>query len=483
MCCFNCGTVIRRRRPTIKNKANPSNLFSVVMELNEEATAAATTTTAQQAAASSTYTTPFPTNSVNLLVASTNSGKSTLVLNIIKHQTTFLTKPAKKIIVVLCNDLIDNSAFYLDGVDPDLAELIQITTLTNFNLAEDLIEGSFLIFEDVQILTTKITDAVNLHAHHGQLESVFIIVQVLLNSDLFKLISLAHRVVLFFNSAAATRLSKYIVSTFFLDSELKQYLHKIIVQAERNKCVLLLDINQINGKCKPRFLAISGLDHLADMKPAIVYPHMNEQNNYDTEFEDYEADVENNATVSSMPSGSFLLVPAKNVKKISRNEAGGPLSENVKNENKKKEWEQMVHIVEKNINDNVPFKKRGPAKSVAVAMLECNKFTVSNDGKIIWINGDETKSTIPMLDFVMTAIRQSGPNEPVNPVFKKYMVVLMRNHTPRSFFKNKSLLQAGGQTTNKRKRQEISVVSRPSTLRRKNGKKRNEERNFDMERS
>jgi len=452
------------------------------MELNEEATA--TTTTAQQQQQQATYLTPFPTNSVNVLCSSTNSGKSTLVLNIIKNQATFLSKPAKKIIVVLCNDRIDNSAFYLDGVDPELAELIQITSLTNLDLSEDLIEGTFLIFEDVQNLTTKIENAVNLHAHHGQLESVFLICQILLNSDLFKLISLAHRVILFFSCAAATRVSKYIVSSFYLDCELKQYLHKIISEAERNKSVLLLDINQLNGKCKPRFLAISGLDHLADMKPAIVYPHMNEQNNYDTEFEDYEAEVENDSTVTAMPSGSFLLVPAKNVKKISRNETGGggPLSEKVKNENNKKQWEQMVHIVERNINDNVPFNKRGPAKSVAIAMLECNKFTVSNDGKIIWINGDENKSTIPMLDFIMTAIRQSGPNEPVNPVFKKYMLVLMQNHTPRSFFKNKSLLEAG--STHKRKRQEVRVVSRPSPLKRKkkNGKKRNEE-TFDMERN
>lgn len=415
---------------------------------------------------SSTFQTPFPTNSVNVLCATTNSGKSTLALNIIKHQHIYFARPLKKILVVLCNPIIDNSEFYTEGVSPELQSILQVTSLDELNLEQDLEEGTFLIFEDVQFLDKKILNAVNLHAHHSHLESVFLIVQGLLGSpDLFKLISLAHRIVLFFGSAASTRVAKYVVTHFFLDPELKEYLHKIISEAEKNKSILLLDINQINGKYKPKFLAISGLDKLAEMKPAIVYPQLNEQDNYDQEFEGNLAEMDH----SRFPPGSFVLVPAANVKqKVNQRE-----EEDDEEVDKKTEWERMSDIVERNIDASVPFKKKGPAKNVAMALLQCNKFAVSNDGKTIHIKEDEKKSKIPMLDFILTAIRASGPNEPVNDTFKKFMAILLNNHTPKSFFKNKSLIQAA-ENIKKRKRETLSSFGSKSNKKylKKNGKKK-----------
>jgi len=409
------------------------------------------------AGTATTYQTPFPTHSVNILVATTSAGKSTLVLKIILHQNIYLNRPVQKIIVVLCNPIIDNSSLYTEGVDEKLQDLIQVTSLDDLDLEQDLEPGTFLIFEDVQFLTPKILQAVNFHAHHSNLESVFIIVQGLLGRrELFPILSLAHRVILFFSSASSTRLAKFISSQFFNGPEIKDYLNKIISEAEKNKSILLLELNQINGEYKPKFLAISGLDHLADTKPAIVYPHMNEMENYDREFVD-EAEVDH----PSYPPGSFVLIPAANV----RRKAIKKKEDSEDSDDKRVEWERMSEIVERNINSSVPIKKRGPAKNVAISMLECNKFAVSNDGKTITIKGDP-KSKIPMLDFILTAIRQSGPNEQVDPTFKKYMNILMDNHTPRSFFKNKNLMM------NIKKRKTVKPVSFAASVNRRHGRKK-----------
>lgn len=276
----------------------------------------------------STYRTPFPPNSVNILCASTNAGKTTLALNVIRNQHLYFCRPLARIVVVLCNPIVDNRAFYLDGVNEETRELIVVVSLEDFDVESDLIAGTFLIFEDVQFLNKTILNCVNLHAHHSDLESVFIICQGLLGShELFKLLSLAHRVVLFFSSSAATRLARYLVSSFFHDGEVKEYLKTIIAHAEKHKSVLLLDLNQLNGENKPRFLALDGVDQIAEMKPAVVYPHTNERRNYDERFDKFEVDEAD--TDHDLPPGAFILVPAANVRRrtMSTPDNNGPVDD------------------------------------------------------------------------------------------------------------------------------------------------------------
>jgi hypothetical protein len=50
--------------------------------------------------------------------------------------------------------------------------------------------------------------------------------------------------------------------TDFVNSELKEYFKTIISYAERNKNIVLFELNEIARKDKPHFLAISGFENI-----------------------------------------------------------------------------------------------------------------------------------------------------------------------------------------------------------------------------
>jgi len=193
---------------------------------------------------------------VNIISATTNAGKTHFVLQVIKNWSFYNPTPLERVVVVLCNNSVDGSIYKLQGEDFP----IDIYTIDDFEVEDHLSQGCLLIFEDVQIVTDTILRSINVYAHHYDLASLFLICQSLLgNSDLFRLISLSHRVILFFSSSAGTRVCKYISTSFFHDFDVKARLKEIISFAEKNKHILLLEVNQLNGKNKSNFLAISGL--------------------------------------------------------------------------------------------------------------------------------------------------------------------------------------------------------------------------------
>jgi hypothetical protein len=58
----------------------------------------------------------------------------------------------------------------------------------------------------------------------------------------------------------------YIRQYFFVNSDLKDYFKQIISFAERNKSIVLFELNEIARKDKPHFLAISGFEHFFDQE-------------------------------------------------------------------------------------------------------------------------------------------------------------------------------------------------------------------------
>jgi len=204
----------------------------------------------------SSFSTIFPRNSVNIISANTNAGKTHFALEVIKNWKFYNPTPLTRVVVVLCNSSVDGNVYKLKDVDFP----IDIYSIGEFEVDEHLSEGCFLIFEDVQVVTDTILRCINIYAHHCNLASLFLICQSLLgSSDLFRLISLSHRVILFFSSSAGCRVCKYISTSFFQDAELKARLAEIISFAEKNKHILLLEVNQLNGSNKSNFLAVSGL--------------------------------------------------------------------------------------------------------------------------------------------------------------------------------------------------------------------------------
>jgi DNA-binding ferritin-like protein len=114
------------------------------------------------------------------------------------------------------------------------------------------------------------------------------------------LLSLAHRIFIYFSGTGGTKLAQHIRQFFFVNSELKEYFKTIISYAERNKNIVLFELNEIARKDKPNFLAISGFDSYFDedessesstgsvKKPTVVFPHLHKQNMYETMFEEID---------------------------------------------------------------------------------------------------------------------------------------------------------------------------------------------------
>jgi hypothetical protein len=71
----------------------------------------------------------------------------------------------------------------------------------------------------------------------------------------------------------------------------------------------------------------------------------------------------------------------------------------------------------------------------------------------------KTESSI--LDFILTATRQSGPAEG-NPDknYVAFVKVLLANHTPRQFIKNKSLLPRDIKTVKRARKDSVDFLNR-----------------------
>jgi hypothetical protein len=157
---------------------------------------------------------------------------------------------------------------------------------------------------------------------------------------------------------------------------------------------------------------------------------------FSVEFEDVFGD--NTTEVEdidpkTLPVGSYLLVPAANVKKKSKQS-----TENDKNDCQK-DWDDLNYIVTEEINSALKFKQRQPATQILKSMLNNKKFCFTKNGSTVFLH-DNPKTAVPILDFLNTATRMSGPNEISDPRYVLFTKILLHSRTPTMYFKNKSLL-------------------------------------------
>jgi len=387
----------------------------------------------------SSFTAVFPPNSVNVISAPTSSGKTHLVLQILKNRQLYFPREFTSVIVVQCNSNVDCSVYNEAATEAGLD--LQIFSLEEFDVEEYLSEKSLLIFEDVQFVNNKITSCVNVHAHHFDLESVFIVCQSLIGTqDLFRLISLAHRVVLFFSTGSARRSSGYIVSQFFQDNEIKLYLKEIESYAGRNGNILLLEVNQLNGKNRTKYLAISGLENMSDltMKPVTYFPHYNQKRKFEEAFGDNETEVDFDP--DDLLDTSFLLVPARNVRKRSNGGEGG--SAGGRGADKKSRWTMMSESLKEAIEMSTTAKKRFPMTVMVRSILSVPFFELTENGSHFQLE-DQPATKVNTLDFAALATRQSGPGEKkFDPLFVRMTKMMLAKGVPATYFKNKALVQA-----------------------------------------
>jgi hypothetical protein len=142
---------------------------------------------------------------------------------------------------------------------------------------------------------------------------------------------------------------------------------------------------------------------------------------------------------------SFVLLNAKAVKQWKmqqqQQESTGECAEEVG----EKEWTEACNTLEDMINDTVPAAKIFKAKSLCKELLKNPNFCLDTSGRIMHFI-DKPKISFSVLDYILVAIRQAGPNElkKINdPNYKLYRHVtksLLNRNTPTQLIKNKVLL-------------------------------------------
>ena len=109
---------------------------------------------------------PFVPNSVNILTASTNSGKTTFLINTLKHLQCYYSGPVEGVIVVLCNPCVDGDIYKQLESEHFTVDIEYCETFETSSLKENFV----LIFEDVSVLTSVILAAGNvLHPRPGRI--------------------------------------------------------------------------------------------------------------------------------------------------------------------------------------------------------------------------------------------------------------------------------------------------------------------------
>ena len=410
------------------------------------------------------YFVPFLPNLVTVFPSLSSSGKSHLVKRIVQNSKSYFTVPPSKVIFVLCNPKVE--AF--DESDFSNANLpVETIALQDFVPEECLQHNALLIFEDVQILCDKITNCINVYCHHLGLAGIFILVQGLLGrSKVFPLVTISHRIVLFLQSTAVSRLANYILQ-FYQDPELKVYIKTILAYAQRQEDIVLLEINKVRGNSQPFYVAIQGLDNFpmddASLKRPVIYAQPNKLHAFNNMFAANYATLTSSSTAAdkvdntaaaaapnnddneNLPQGSFILVPAQNVTVSRRRESAINNDKNddeIESDDKcAKTWNATLNIIKENLENNFPRKKLQLAENLVREIMRTQRFCVTKDGRTIMVK-NMIKTKLPLLDLVSTITRQAGPREQMaDEKFLPFVKILLENGAPLVYFKNKSLLQ------------------------------------------
>jgi hypothetical protein len=382
---------------------------------------------------------PFVPNSVNILTASTNSGKTTFLINTLKHLKCYYSGPVEGVIVVLCNPCVDGDIYKQLESDIFTVDIEYSDTFETTSLKENFV----LIFEDVSVLSSIILECCNVKAHHLNLASIFVVVQFALDNHFKPLLSVAQNIIFSYIGVNGVRLSKYINKYYTAGQDLKDYLTHITLNSAKFNSLLLLQLNQIARQDQPNFFAIAGIDSMYKTNPnspTLVFPQINKQQAYLEAYNDNETEVD--IDPASLPQDAYILVPVKNVKKRSQR-----VKEETSNE---KKWNDLNETLKHEIQLNMKLKKQQPALQIVSKMLRYSDFSFSPDGSVVMIKG-HPKTSVPLLDFLQVAARPSVPNEKPNSIFLLFVKTLLQRGAPTSMILNKSLLSKNNVTVKKTK--------------------------------
>lgn len=374
--------------------------------------------------------TPFYPHSVNILSAPSNAGKSTLLQNILKNRHNCFTRLFNRVIVVFCNEKVNSLPYDILQTDN---LIIESCYLQDFS-TQDLLANDVVIFEDVLKITSAIQETIKVLAHHLDLASVFVVVQCVYNDEFKILLNISHQIILFLNGTQGTKLAQQLKKYFFINTDIKDIISHIISEGEKFKDVVLIKLNNIARPDEPHFFSILGLNNFVQnftSNRVFVYPQFNCETLYKTMFDDNYVEVD--MDVNTIPKGSYLLVPAANVRQKSQEST-------LEKNSKEKQWDNLTQLLAHEIETGVlNYNRQKFALNIAKYMLSSKKFSFSKDGRGVMLSGDP-KTLVSVVDYLDTASRAAGPNEMTNPIFARFTKILLDARMPKLFVKNKNLL-------------------------------------------
>ena len=391
---------------------------------------------------------PFPSCSVNLLAGPSSVGKSHFLKHLLTHLPVYFQQAVNTIWVVHCNDIVPVYQFS----EPLRHSKFEQLSLTDFDL--DVIEEhDLIIFEDVQEVTPKIRRVINVYAHHSHLASVFLVTHAILgNSDLYSLINNSHRVLFFLRAAGISKQAFYVSSRFFRDQETRAYLDTLFGFVERQKGVLLLEVNPLANQ-PVQHLALSHLDQLP-RGYCLIYPHLGTLTQFRkahpggrvtramAEAFAFEEDT-------TFPAHTYVAVPADML--LAQKGSMAALDEEEEGEggcaNERAQWNEIVTRMEENIEHYLKASKWFAAKNLLREILSRPEFCITQDGRYFHLK-QSPRGKISLLDYLLLATRRAGPMEKVlSPEWKSSAQMtkfLLDRGAPRSLFTNKLLLPESG---------------------------------------
>ena len=373
----------------------------------------------------------FP-NSVNIITAPTSAGKTTFILKLLIHRDNCFVRPFDRVVVVLCNERVNGDIY--ENLNSSTFK-VETCYLKEFIPMEILQNNTFLIFDDVSSLDDSIKESINVLCHHFDLAAVVFATQSILEENEFRnLMSVSHRLVVFFKGVAAIKLLNYIKKYYFVSSEEKKYLLDIIEYASKNKSIVLLELNDVSSVFSTKYFSIINFDTFFNEteKQTFIIPKMSEMSDFESTFSDYQTTLPD---VSNFPPHSFLLVNANNVSLKSS------VDEKAKKKitTKEQEWQMVGDSIQEDVTSGIRFKNQQCALNIARHLLMCKDLIISSDGKTMRMKL-YPKKCVSVLDYLYKASRQGAPLEVFDPIYYKITKALFANNIPAYFIQNKNLL-------------------------------------------
>ena len=354
----------------------------------------------------------------------------------------------------------------------------------------DLVQpGDVVILDDLQTLTKSVEHLVNYGAHHYQLV-VFLVTQSCLGSPLYSLLKSVHNLVLLFANNSASSLARHVKSTFFLSSDTRSCLEDIFAHAEKTKSTVVLKINSVATSPFHRsVLAFSGVENLfaeqqkqpagkqragagASAQREVTFPfcavYVETKYREDMLQASRTRKVRLPAAAGFASDEAFVLVPLQNVQ-VGKNDDDddddndeedrddNDVDDDGSPKKKKKkvclrrQWDEMNRQLESEIETGFDFAKWNVAKNLMREVLKCPQVCISSDFRLAYVDRQE----FSIIDFLQVATRKSGPGEVTASAargsrrrpaprdfvasFVPLLAVLLANHAPVSYVKNKRL--------------------------------------------